>query len=460
MPVLYHPDLLYQNGGFVADRGLLVGNDGRILDIVSADAATQYETVRLVGKALLPGFVNGHSHSFQRLIRGRSENRGINGKDFWTWRNAMYRAALAVDHEDVYHVARMVFMEMVLSGITSVGEFHYLHQARSGQPYDDPNLLSKQIIRAAQSVGLRIALLRVAYFRAGYNLPSDPGQLRFYESKEDYLDRAAALAKEISRSHARVSFGVAPHSIRAVPLPDLEEIFSWAAEQGYPIHIHMAEQIAELDACQKEYGLTPVSLLHKHQLLTEHLTLVHAIHISAEEMDALAGAKTTICSCPTTERNLGDGIIAADHAIAKGIRFSFGSDSQAQIDPLEDARELEYHLRLIHQKRVLLDQIDGIDLSARLFSYATKGGAMSLGINAGTLQPGELADFFTIDRNDPSLCGASSTELLPMIVFALPRNAIRDVFVGGSKILADGRHPARDEIVAQYTEVHRKVWHT
>lgn len=460
MPTLYHPDLLYQNGGFVSDKGLLVGEEGQILSIVPMDGSTPHETVRLSGKALLPGMVNGHSHSFQRLIRGRAENRGISGKDFWTWRKAMYHAALAVDPDDLYHVSRMTFLEMVLSGITTVGEFHYLHRMPNGRPYSDPNQLAKQVIRAAQSVGLRIALLRVAYFRAGYNLPADPGQIRFYESKEEYLDHTATLAKEISHSSDTVSLGVAPHSIRAVTLDALKDIFAFANSYSYPIHMHMAEQTAEIEACQQEYGLTPVRLLDQQHLLSDRLTLVHAIHITEEEMDALAQAKTTICSCPTTERNLGDGIIFADKVIGKGVPFCFGSDSQAQIDLLEDARELEYHLRLIHQRRVILDQIDGEGLSARLFRYATEGGAKSLGVNAGTLQPGEMADFFTIDRNDPSIAGASPSELLPAFVFSLSKRAIRDVFVGGLKILSDGRHGAQEEIVAYYRQVHQKIWHT
>jgi formimidoylglutamate deiminase len=458
MPTLYHPDLLYQNGSFTSEYGILVGDDGKILSIASPSTLASHQIVRLAGKAILPGFVNGHSHTFQRLIRGRSENRGLNGQDFWTWRKAMYRAALAVDSEDVYHVARMAFLEMVLSGTTAVGEFHYLHRLPDGKPYEDPNLLGLQVIRAAQSVGLRICLLRTAYFRAGYNLPPDTGQIRFYESPLEYLNNMSALEKQMMNTSDLVSIGVAPHSVRAVSLDHLEQIAAWAKDRQYPIHMHMAEQPAEIEACRREYGLSPVRLLEAHQLLSEKLTLVHAIHTESEEVEALARAKVTICSCPTTERNLGDGIIAADQAICKGIKFSFGSDSQAQIDPLEDARELEYHLRLIHKQRVILDQINHTDLSARLFSYATEGGAHSLGIDTGRLQPGQMADFFTVDLDDPSIAGATAPELLPMIVFSLSRSAIRDVFVRGHQILSDGKHEAQQEIVAHYREVHQKVW--
>jgi formimidoylglutamate deiminase len=458
MPTFYHPDLLYQNGRFMAGYGMLVGDDGKILSISPLNAPNSCPATRFAGKALLPGLVNGHSHTFQRLIRGRSENRGLYGEDFWTWRKAMYRAALAVDPEDVYHVARMAFLEMILSGTTTVGEFHYLHRTPDGRPYDDPNLLGLQVVRAAQFVGLRICLLRVAYFRAGYNLPPDAGQIRFYESPREYLDNMAALESGTINTSDLVSVGVAPHSIRAVSLDHLQEITAWAKTRKYPIHMHMAEQSAEIEACRREYGFSPVCLLDANCLLSEKLTLVHAIHTEADEVEALASARVTICSCPTTERNLGDGIIAADQAISKGVRFSFGSDSQAQIDLLEDARELEYHLRLVHKQRVILDQIDNVDLSTRLFSYATEGGARSLGVDAGKLQPGQMADFFTVDLNDPSIAGASAAELLPMVVFSLSRSAIRDVVVGGRTVLSDGHHEAQQEIVAHYREVHEKVW--
>jgi formimidoylglutamate deiminase len=370
----------------------------------------------------------------------------------------MYRAALSVDAEDVYRVARMAFLEMVMAGTTTVGEFHYLHRAQDGAAYDDPNLLGKQIIAAAESVGLRIALLRVAYARAGYELPPHPGQARFYESPREYLDNTTALAEELQRKPESAWLGVAPHSIRAVPLAQLEEMITWARERNLPIHMHAAEQQAELAACRREYGATPIELLAGRGLLSDKLTLVHAIHITGSEMDSLAATNTIICSCPTTERNLGDGIIAAAQAAERGIRFAFGSDSQAQIDPLEDARELEYHLRLQIQKRVVLDDICSRSLSQRLFHYATAGGAEALGFDSGTLAVGRPADFFAIDLDDISIAGNSAADLLSIVVFGLVRPAIQDVIVAGKHILRDGSHTLQHEIVEQYKQVYRKVW--
>jgi formimidoylglutamate deiminase len=455
---LYRPELLYSNGEFIANGGVLVSEDGRFLETSEKTDNPSTRIVDLPGKALLPGFVNVHSHSFQRLIRGKSESRIVSGKDFWSWRGTMYHAASQLEPQDVYDVARMAFLEMVLAGTTTVGEFHYVHNAPNGQPYDDPNLLSKQVIAAARSVGIRIVLLRTAYLRSGHELPRDQGQIRFFESTRAFLENMSTLLRDCSAKPSEVRFGVAPHSIRAVPLPDLREIVAWSRENKLPLHMHVAEQVAENAACLREYGSTPVQLLSKEKLLGPDFTAVHAIHISGDEIALLAEADATICSCPTTERNLGDGIIAADNVMAAGIRVAFGSDSQAQIDPLEDARELDYHLRLEHQERAILDQIGAQTLASRLFDCATIHGARALDLPGRGLTSGSFADFFTVDLNDVSIAGHSAEDMLPIIVFALNRSAIRDVVVNGTFVLRDQKHALQDEIVSRYQETHRKVW--
>jgi formimidoylglutamate deiminase len=450
---LYRPELLYSRGGFTSGSELVVSQE-----VLAAGIDRWAEAVPLPGKALLPGFVNAHSHSFQRLIRGKSESRVTSGRDFWSWRGTMYHAAALLTPEDVYDVARMAFLEMVLAGTTTVGEFHYLHNAPGGRPYDDPNLLSKQVIAAARSVGIRIVLLRSAYLRSGYELPTDPGQIRFFESASQFLDNMQELVTAYPADATEVRFGVAPHSLRAVPLGELKEIAAWCRERKLPLHMHVAEQIAENEACLLEYGATPVSLLAREGLLGPDFTAVHAIHITADEIARLAGAGTTVCSCPTTERNLGDGVIVADQVMRSGIPITLGSDSQAQIDPLEDARELEYHLRLDRQQRAILDQIGGQTLASRLFDCATLHGARSLGVPAGELTPGSLADFFTVDLNDVSIAGNSGEDLLPLAVFSLSRSAIRDVMVNGRWVVRDQRHPLQEEIISRYKELHRKLW--
>jgi formimidoylglutamate deiminase len=454
----YKPELLYSDGRFVANCGVLVNENGQFMEVPEGVDTSFTRIVNLKGKALLPGFVNVHSHSFQRLIRGKSESRIVSGKDFWSWRGTMYHAASQLDPRDVYDVARMAFLEMVLAGTTTVGEFHYLHNAPSGQPYDDPNLLSKQVIAAAQSVGIRIVLLRTAYLRSGHELPPDPGQIRFFESTTAFLENMKALIRDSSATPREVRFGVAPHSVRAVPLADLKEIVALSRENGLPLHMHVAEQVAENAACLREYGFTPIQLLGKEGLLGPDFTAVHAIHIGADEIAMLAESNATICSCPTTERNLGDGIIAADRIMDAGINVAFGSDSQAQIDPLEDARELDYHLRLERQERAILDPLATKTLASRLFDCATLHGAHALNLSGGDMRSGSYADFFTIDLNDLSIAGHSGEDLLPIIVFALNRSAIRDVVVNGRFILRDQKHVLQDEIISRYKETHRRVW--
>lgn len=456
-PTVYCPDLVYSDGKFLSGYCVHVDAAGKIARVGPVETGVADEVVRMPGRALLPGLVNGHSHSFQRLIRGRAETRGASGNNFWTWRDTMYRAAQALSADDVYDVARMAFLEMALAGITSVGEFHYLHKKPDGAAYGDENELAKQVIQAARSVGLRICLLRVAYLRAGYGLERNAGQTRFYETLPEYLQNAESLARDVARQGG-VTMGVAPHSVRAVPLDALKEIAQWAGERELPLHIHVAEQRAENAACEQEYGATPAQLLARNELLTRRTTLVHAIHITPDELAAIAEAGATVCSCPTTERNLGDGIVGAEAAIVKGVRFCFGTDSQATIDLLEDARELDYHLRLVREQRVILDGVAGADISRRLLGYATDGGATSLGLNAGVLKVGAFADFFTVDLNDVSIAGAAADELTAAVVFGMDRAAVRDVVVGGERIVANGRHALQEEILRQYRDVSARVW--
>jgi formimidoylglutamate deiminase len=222
--------------------------------------------------------------------------------------------------------------------------------------------------------------------------------------------------------------------------------------------MHVAEQIAENTACQREYARTPVELLAQEGLLGNDFVAVHAIHLNSHEISALAEAHAIVCSCPTTERNLGDGIVPVDGLMKLGVRHALGSDSQAQIDPLEDARELDYHLRLARQQRALLDQIDGRPIASRLLDCATIHGAQALGIDSGSLTLGEYGDMVSIDLEDLSVAGHTSDTLLPILLFGANRTAIRDVVVNGKFILRDGRHPLQEEIVGRYQELDRRVW--
>jgi formimidoylglutamate deiminase len=374
----------------------------------------------------------------------------------------MYQAANRLAPEDIHASAAMAFLEMVLAGITTVGEFHYLHHAPDGERYEDRNLLAKQVLRAAGNVGLRIALLRTAYARAGWNRDPHPAQRRFLTPEVDrFIDDTEELRAYISSSIApgRAWAGVAPHSVRALPIDDLRAVTEYARANGMPVHMHVAEQPAEIEACLAEHHLRPVELLHKHGILDDRFTAVHAIHVTGGEMAMLGDPRSRVCACPTTERNLGDGPIPADRLRGAGVKICFGSDSNVQIDLLEDTRELEYHLRMQKLERaVLTDDSKPGSLARWLFANATIVGAQSLGANGGILEVGRPADFFTVDLNDPSIAGADADSLLSHIVFSAGRSAIRDTFVAGEPVIEDGHHPIEADVIERFATVQRKLW--
>ena len=458
-PQAWLPDLVYAGGTFKKNLQLTSDPVGRVVSLASESE----NPIRLQIRALLPGLVNAHSHAFQRVIRGRTEHRTSNTTDsFWTWREMMYSAASRLTPEDLYDASRMAFMEMALSGITTVGEFHYLHNQADGSAYEDPNLLAKELVRAATDVGLRIALLRVAYERAGYQVEPNPRQARFIEGNSDlYLKNLQRLRADLANFSDQAWIGVAPHSVRAVSLDYLKRIIEFGNREQLPIHMHLAEQPGEVAACIEEYGRSPVALLESEGLLSDHFTGVHVIHITAKAARMIAGPGAMVCACPTTERNLGDGVVPMDLLLAENVSVSLGTDSQAQIDLLEDARELEYHLRLQKLERAVLSPLDEQDqaaLARRLFECATVNGARSLGMSDHLLEPGSVADFFTVDLDDASIAGATQESLLATIVFSLNRSAVKDVVVGGRLIVENGRHFAQEEITSKFTALQQRLW--
>jgi formimidoylglutamate deiminase len=454
------PDLLYTDGRFERGRALVCDARGRITRLAPATEVTARFVVPLKGRAMLPGLVNAHSHAFQRVIRGRTEYRTGSRDSFWTWREMMYSAATRLGPEDIYDASRMAFLEMALGGITAVGEFHYLHRTPEGAAYREPNLLAREVVRAARDVGLRIALLRVAYARSGFRTAPNRRQSRFIEADpEVYLRHTDALRAELAQDEEAWT-GVAPHSVRAVPLPYLKEVIAFARAHSLPVHMHLAEQPAEVSACLDEYARTPVLLLDTEGLLDDRFTGVHVIHITAEEGLAMARARSVACACPTTERSLGDGIFPADLFFREGVRVALGTDSHAQIDLLEDARQLELNLRLQSLERAVLDREDGglASLAGRLLDCATIHGAQSIGAGSGTFAAGRPADFFTVDLDEASIAGACAEDLLPSIVFSLARTGVREVTVGGRAIVEEGKHRAQPEIVRRFAALQRRLW--
>src|SRR5437868_5773672 len=424
------PDFLF-SGGRVHTGAALIVCDGFVEAV--GDAPQGAEIVPMPGRALLPGMVAAHSHAFQRAIRGRTEHRNHPRDDFWSWREAMYAAAERLSPEDLYAVSRFCFLEMARAGITAVGEFHYLHRDPSGKPYADPNELDLAVARAAKEAGLRMVLLRVAYARSGFRVPDNPRQKRFIEgSADEYLRNLDALSRQ-------VPVGAAPHSVRACPAEWIRDIAAEAFRRGWPLHLHVSEQRGEVEQCQAEHGTTPALVLERLGALRESTTAVHGVHLTAQDIAALGRAHATVCACPTTERNLGDGVVRADLLLVSGVRLCVGSDSEVQLSPLEDARQLEYHLRLVEEQRAVLDSEHGGvgGLGAKLYAIASEGGMRALGLGGGGLRPGEPADFIVADLDDPSIAGCNADDLMANAVFSMERTAIRETWVNGEPLRLD-----------------------
>ncbi|HMG73061.1 MAG TPA: formimidoylglutamate deiminase [Pyrinomonadaceae bacterium] len=490
--IAWLPDLIFTGGKFESGLALVSDSSGTIVRLARIDELKDEKRINLSNRALLPGMVNSHSHAFQRVLRGRTEYRTSNQQDsFWTWREMMYSAATRLTPEDIYDASRMAFLEMALHGITAVGEFHYLHHQPDGTAYDDPNLLAKEVARAAGDVGLRIALLRVAYARSGFQTEPNPRQARFIEKDpEIYLKNLDKLMTDLDRGSSptvregsptqdergalpdgratapSVWVGVAPHSVRAVPLDYLQKVIAHANQTNLKVHMHLAEQPAEVSACVEEYGRTPVALLQTEGLLSESFTAVHAIHVTPKAIASFARTGAMVCACPTTERNLGDGVVPADEYFKHDVPICLGTDSHAQIDLLEDARELEYHLRLQKLERAVLERgssptvREGVSssLAVLLFDCATRNGARSIGAPGGTLEPGKAADFFTVALDDPAIAGASTDDLLANIVFSLSRAGMREVVVGGKPIVSEGQHLVQEEIIERFSDLQKRLW--
>jgi len=469
MPVLV-PELLYVDGVF--RRGMAVefsAASGRITRVAPATALTLDGTepegriARLTGRALMPGFVNAHSHAFQRLIRGRTQwrPRVSEGADFWTWRTAMYTAANALTPDDVFEVSRFCFIEMLSAGITSVGEFHYLHRDPAGNAYEDPAELAQRVIAAADDAGIRICLLNVAYATGGIDEPLAIAQRRFGTPDiEAFLTDTVELADEAGR-HPRVTVGVAPHSLRAVPRYWLPAIHSLAFGLGAPLHMHVSEQPAEVTACLEKYGRRPVEVLADLGIIDEHFTAVHATHLTFREVEVLGIPGPTVCACPTTERDLGDGFLPGMELLDAGARIAIGTDSQTMIDPLGEVRLLEYHERLRRQHRILIHATthgdQRLETAPVLLSVATGEGARSLRLAAGRIEPDAFADFVAFDLDHRALAGWTEDTLDALLALSAPPSVVSDVWVGGVQRIHAGRHRLDREAEAAFRSVSRRI---
>jgi len=407
------PDLVLDAYGAQCGVGITFEN-GRIVEVGPAK-----EGVRLPGRALAPGFVNDHSHAFQRGLRGAVERIEPSHPldDFWTWRERMYALANELTPDSIHEVSRRCYEEMLFAGYTSVTEFHYVHHRPDGVPYQDPNALAKAVARAAEDTGIRLLLLPVAYARGGLPRFRDP-------SAQAFLERVDTLV-EWSEGRSLVGAGVAAHSVRAVPRGWLEEIGEYARRNSLPLHIHADEQPREIEECQAEHGMRPIELLAQTGILGTRATIIHATHASGKELDLLPEHGASVCACPTTEGNLGDGFLPAEAILERGIHLSIGSDSHARIDPFEELRELETNARRLSGRRNVLVTEDETSPAP----YLLRAGWRSAGI-----EPGNPADLIEIDLSHPALADVDVRDLPSALVFGAGSGVVVGTWVAGQNL--------------------------
>jgi formiminoglutamate deiminase len=421
-------------GGDRADADVLIEVDGERIAGLRPGAERPPGAVHLRG-ITLPGLVNSHSHAFHRSLRGRAHRAG---GTFWTWREEMYAVATALTPDSCHALARATYAEMALAGITCVGEFHYLHHGPGGVPYADANVVGEALLAAADDAGIRITLLDTCYLSGGFGRALQGAQLRFGDGDAAaWADRASRL-----RGTARARIGAAVHSVRAVPADQLGTVAAWAEQRRAPLHVHLSEQRAENEACLAAHGCTPAQLLAEHGALGLRSTAVHATHLTDADTSLLGRSGTTVCLCPTTERDLADGIGPARALADAGCPLSLGSDSNAVIDLFEEARGVEVHERLATERR-------GHWSAAALLRAATGDGSASLGWpETGRLAVGALADLVTVGLDSVRLAGARPATLLESVVFAAGAPDVREVVVGGRRVVTDGRHTAMHDVPA------------
>jgi formimidoylglutamate deiminase len=433
------PDLLLEPDGGVRAGAAVELDNGEITAVVDAvEVGERDDVVRLPGRLLVPGMVNGHSHAFQRLLRGRVELRdpAAPEDDFWSWREAMYAAAEALDPRGMRAVAEECFDAGRRAGYTAVGEFHYVHHRPDGTPYEEPNELALAVIEGARTAGVRIVLLMVAYARGGAGRGPTPGQRRFCDPSVDaYLARVERLAAAVA-GDPLVSVGYAPHSLRAVPAEWLAEIARHASATGYPLHIHAGEQPREVAESLEEFGLRPLEHLQNCGVLGPLATVVHATHVSEGELDLLAETGSTVCACPTTEANLGDGFLPAAELWTRGVPVSFGSDSNVRLDPFEEARETEGCARRLSGRRNVLVAPGDAGPAPSLWRCLTTNGARSLGLTASGIAAGAPADLVALDLEHPEIRGVDAQHLGAAVLFSGTAGLVRETWVAGSGLRA------------------------
>lgn len=441
----YHFDKAYLPTGWANDIVMEI-KDGHIQDI---HVGTTSQDAEKVSGLALPGFPNCHSHAFQKALAGLTEYSTNPQDSFWTWRDLMYRFANLVTPDDLRHIAAFLYMEMLKNGYTAVAEFHYLHHQPGGMPYDNPAEMSLAIHDAAQDAGISLTHLPVLYSYGGFGKQSlEEKQLRFRHDVDSFLKLLDILKKSLSSNE----LGAAFHSLRAVSEESFSPIIN-ALGPDAPLHIHIAEQMKEVDDCRNWSGQTPVEYLLSHADINARWCLVHATHMTRAETEALARSGAVAGLCPTTEANLGDGFFNLGNYDGA---FAIGSDSNMTLDPKEEIRWLEYGQRLVHQRRNIGISEDFPHAGEHLFRKAMAGGAQALGKNIGRLEKGARADVIVFDAEAPSLCHIPDDSLLDSLIFAASPDP-QHVMVEGKWCIRDKHHPAEEQITRRYVQTVEKL---
>ena len=400
---------------------------------------------------VIPGMPNAHSHSFQRLIAGMTGPQGNQSDSFWSWREAMYRCANQISPDQFRVVASYVFSEMLKAGYTSCAEFHYLHHQQDGTPYANPAEMSVQLIEAATITGLSMTLLPVLYCSSGFGQDTvSLDQRRFSNSSESYLQLLEILHKIISQENL-LTLGVAPHSLRAVPAKVLQEVLASWSDNECPIHIHIAEQLAEVNDCIEHLGARPLEWLLENFPVDERWNLVHATQMSNSELKTAAQSGATAVICPTTEADLGDGFFRTSEWLKAGGALAVGSDSNVRISVTEELRLLEYNERMSSGHRNVLTDPDST-CGKFLYQHAAQSGATALGQAVGVLQPGSRADFLVLDNKHELVSGRHPDVALDSWVFAGDKSMLDSVWVAGQCVVQQGIHHAESSIKSAFSK--------
>lgn len=450
MPQIHVKQALLETGW---QRDVLITIEDRTISAVTPDSAQSPHAQRFAGIAV-PGIANVHSHAFQRAMAGLVERRGPEDDSFWTWREVMYRFLASMTPDDIEAVAAWAYVEMLESGFTTVGEFHYLHNAPDGAHYSDPAETGARIVAAAETSGIGLTLLPSFYAHGGCGgQPPTPGQARFLFDLDGFARLLESSRRHVDRLTG-ANLGIAPHSLRAVDTPELRALLeSWTSG---PVHIHAAEQVREVEDCLAWSGARPVQWLLDNATVDERWCLIHCTHMTADETQRLAKSGAVAGLCPITEANLGDGIFAAPAFAAAGGRFAVGTDSNVRIAVNEELRTLEYGQRLREQKRNRLGPI-AASTGRHLFDASRRGGAQALGLASGAIAVGRTADIVILDEDHPALTARQGDQIIDSWLFAAGDGAVRDVFANGHHVVAEGRHVRRDEIRRRFAATLRRL---